>query len=175
MRTKKHGLRRLLRRTPPPPSRGGPASAPAPATVRDFQRSRVYRSEESCLPSVSQRGFRRVEQMQEYVDQLLAAPACACRRPGLRVTVKDGRGSRRARTDGASWIAVPRPMRQEWVLLHEAAHCLTSDKHGPEFCACYLELVGWRLGAEAQCALRQAFTVNRVRVGPDARDQGTPR
>jgi putative metallohydrolase (TIGR04338 family) len=105
--------------------------------------------------------------MQAYVDEVLAGPLCATLRPGLSLTVKDGRGSRRARTDGAHWIAVPRAMRREWVLLHEVAHCLTADKHGPEFCACYLALVRRHLGHAAADALARAFADHRVRVGAE--------
>ena len=159
-------MRRLLRRRAAPAAPAPVASAARPTkAVRDFQRSRVYRSEESCLPSIPQRGFDRVEHMQAYVDELLATRFCRGLLAGGPITVKDGRGSRRARTDGSTWIAVPRAMRREWVLLHEVAHCLTPDKHGPQFCACYLELVRRRLGPEAADALALAFAGHRVRVG----------
>ena len=162
---RRRSLRRLGRRK-------GPA-APTPAApgrpaVRDFQRSRVYTGEAQALERVPQLTFASVAQVQAYIDDLVASPWFLRRWPPVAVTVKDGRGSRRARTDGREWIALPRAMRREWVVLHELAHCLAPDKHGPLFCACYLQLVARQLGAEAEAALRGAFDQHRVKVAVEA-------
>lgn len=144
--------------------RARPASPPNPDSVRDFQRSRVYRSEAQALGHLPQLTFSTVAHVQAYLDDLVGSPWFRRHWRRVDVTVKDGRGSRRARTDGRGWIALPRAMRHEWVVLHELAHCLAADKHGPVFCACYLELVGRQLGAEAQAALRDAFQEHRVKL-----------
>lgn len=63
--------------------------------------------------------------------------------------------------------------RDEWVILHEIAHNLTTHPgagprrdyaaHGPEFAAVFLELVKIVLGAKDAATLRASFTKHRVK------------
>src|SRR5689334_1566893 len=52
------------------------------------------------------------------------------------------------------------------VLLHDLAHWLTDDGHGPKFSAVYLELGGVALASTAGGALRRSFDEHGVAVAP---------
>jgi hypothetical protein len=49
-----------------------------------------------------------------------------------------------------------------WTVLHECAHALTADAHGPQFCAAYLRLVAQYAGLEHAVALAREFTAGKV-------------
>lgn len=110
------------------------------------------------------------------------------------VAVGDGRGTRRALAHGTSKITIPLWARDEWVVLHEIAHiihgrldyqwhrspmgvrtAIVGDRkeelkggpwHGWQFCAVFLDLVQFCMGAEAAEVLKAAFKENNVRWRP---------
>jgi putative metallohydrolase (TIGR04338 family) len=121
-----------------------------------------------------ERRFASVESMQGYVDQVLALNWIRARYPtdSPPPRVIERRGQR-----AAHYLRVPPTIAippyagnhawaaREFVLLHEIAHHLTpSDAgHGGGFLACYLDLVGEIVGAEAALLLDVALRENRAR------------
>jgi hypothetical protein len=84
--------------------------------------------------------------------------------------VTDGRGRRHA-CGSREAIKLPRWARTRAVVLHECAHGLARDMHGPEFVAVYVGLLERFAGLDA-AALRASLAEARVRVAepqdPDA-------
>ena len=103
--------------------------------LRDFQRKKLYRFEESVLEKHPQ-------------NQILTLEECAslARKYNPSVLVKDGRGRRHA---GASFednlITLPIWSRQTVIVLHEVAHTFVDDRkypyHGAEFVGTFIGLL----------------------------------
>jgi hypothetical protein len=133
------------------------------AQPRDFQRSRLYRWEaahvfphdgeilrlDACVALV-ERAYRWAE------DGLADRPGWT---PPL---VCDGRGRRHA-CGSRSEIKLPRWARTRPVVLHECAHGLTDDRHGPRFVARYVELLVAFLGLDRD-RLLASLAAHRVRI-----------
>lgn len=112
-----------------------------------------------------ERKFERIEDVQQYVDRVLAEVAAEY---GVsdKVTVRARKGDRWARYEGfTQTIAIPphRSWERSWamreiVVLHEIAHHLTRQKevreHGPQFLAARDELVRRFMGEEAAYMIR---------------------
>jgi hypothetical protein len=101
--------------------------------LRDFQRSKVYSWERAVFGRPTEK--LTLEQCAELAKKLC----------GFKVTVKDGRGRRKAcayyetRT-----IALPKWARCEWVVIHECAHLLTDREHashGAHYMKNYIRLL----------------------------------
>jgi putative metallohydrolase (TIGR04338 family) len=76
--------------------------------------------------------------------------------------VTDGRGRRHACGSRAE-IKLPRWARTRPVVLHECAHGLADDKHGPRFVARYVDLLERFLGME-RAALHSSLAERRIRI-----------
>jgi hypothetical protein len=106
------------------------------ARLRDFQRSRLYRWEnEHVLP---------LDRQPIPLDACRALVAAVfVRRLGPDAApplVEDGRGRRHA-AGSRDVIKLPRWARTRPVVLHECAHGLATDGHGPDFVRVYVELL----------------------------------
>jgi hypothetical protein len=132
-------LQPLRERLVPP---GNPAMRrPRRRAGRDFQRSRVYRWEqEHVFPH---------DRVLLSIDTCAALVEAAYRwwhgplslRPGWAPpNVTDGRGRRHA-CGSREVIKLPRWARTRPVVLHECAHGLAPDRHGPEFVKVYVSLL----------------------------------
>ena len=153
--------------------------------MRDYQRQRLYdaedilrtfydRAEESGNPMVTMKGFTvtlppeakfgSVESLQTYVDRVLDHPrvidAVGTR---SRVTVqakKEHQALHRA-TYSKGRILIPngrnRWAMREVVVLHELAHHCSHDRHGPNFAAAFLSLLGAVMGPEVELICRVLF------------------
>ena len=136
-------LRRLARIPAAPPAapvrkRAAPRRTPQP---RDTQRRRVYGWENEHVLPLDRRIMsigacvRLVEEAYRWAEADLAA------KPGWRPPeVTDGRGRRHA-CGSRQVIKLPRWARTRPVVLHECAHGLADDRHGPRFVARYVELL----------------------------------
>jgi hypothetical protein len=147
-------LRRVLLLLVPAPARPRKRKRKKP---RDFQRTRVYRWEAAhVLP---------------HAAQPLSLGACRtlvgtvfrwADRPAPIVT--DGRGRRHA-CGSPEAIKLPRWARTPAIVLHECAHGLARDMHGPEFVATYVELLARFAGFNAD-ELRASLERSKVAVAP---------
>lgn len=107
-----------------------------------------------------------VEVLQIYIDELVTSEWFAGRWGPRSFEVRPGFGHRRATADRNGVLQMLRWSRTELVLLHEVAHCLTSERyaaHGPEYAGVFLSLVRRRLSPASAQALEDAFSRHRVR------------
>jgi hypothetical protein len=147
-------LRRVLLLLVPAPARPRKRKRKKP---RDFQRTRVYRWEAAhVLPHAAQ------PLTLEACRTLVAAVFRWAERPAP--IVSDGRGRRHA-CGSPEAIKLPRWARTPAIVLHECAHGLARDMHGPEFVATYVELLARFAGFNAD-ELRASLAAAKVAVAP---------
>lgn len=97
--------------------------------MRDFQRSKVYKWEKEEFGWDTEE--LSLSDCQLLVDRVLDDVICT-----------DGRGRRRGAAFVATGrIALPKYARKRWYVLHECAHFLASDRHGPIFVQKYCDLL----------------------------------
>lgn len=127
---------------------------------RDFQRARVYRWEaEHVFPQAGERlslaACRAlVEAAYRWREQPGLDPAWAPPR------VTDGRGRRHA-CGSREVIKLPRWARTRAIVLHECAHGMADDQHGPKFVGVYVELLVKFAGLKREC-LTRTLTYGKV-------------
>lgn len=146
----------------PAPARRRRKSA-APPQPRDFQRSRVYRWEGlHVLPH--DREVLSLEACIELVDAAYrwAEPGAGIDPGWQPPVVSDGRGRRHA-CGSRQVIKLPRWARTRPVVLHECAHGLADDRHGPRFVARYVDLLERFLGLD-RSDLHLSLARHRVRI-----------
>jgi hypothetical protein len=78
--------------------------------------------------------------------------------------VEDGRGRRHA-AGSRTVIKLPRWARTRPIVLHECAHGLATDGHGPDFVRAYVELLVEFMGLE-RAVLEDSLRADGVRVTP---------
>jgi putative metallohydrolase (TIGR04338 family) len=115
-----------------------------------------------------------LDEIAELVCEIAAHPLVK-RRAGKywrTPIVADGRGRRRAGSYGGE-VTFPRHTRKRWVVLHEMAHEIETERggrvnasHGPEFCGTYLFLVELFIGFAAREQLGKEMRARRVKVRP---------
>ena len=138
---------------------------------RDFQRARVYRWEAAhVFPQAGEPlSLAACRGLVETVFRWAECPGDdAGWRPPL---VTDGRGRRHA-CGSREAIKLPRWARTRAVVLHECAHGLARDMHGPEFVAVYVGLLERFAGLDA-AALRAGLAEARVRAAAP-QERGAP-
>lgn len=138
--------------------------------MRDIQKARLYKAEQAVrlahgTDKVSYAGaveyIRTVEASDAYVLTFCDPP---------RLNVSQFFGSSKAYyTPGTDTLTLPAASDGAWaynslVLLHEMAHHLEIDSHGPRFAGAFLYLVRTFEGDDAADALVASFTKNGVRV-----------
>jgi putative metallohydrolase (TIGR04338 family) len=159
--------------------------------MRDTQKSKVYSSEhrlevildraardENPLVQVGgisltlppEAKFASIASIQTYVDRVLAIPAIAELNDRGPIRVRSTRkGARKAHHQGNE-IAVPDERlgwaMREIVVLHEVAHHLAWDHHGPQFAESFLTLLDVVMGPEIALALRVIFDDHGVKTAP---------
>lgn len=136
----------------------------------------------STLIAPAERVFGRVEDVQGYVDTVLAFTPVAQRfeRASLPVTVRTRKGHTHAHYEHATWekgpvIAVPDTAfgLRETTVLHEIAHHLDprnrdSRAHGASFTETLVALFELVIGPEAAHLLRTAYATHGVPIGADS-------
>lgn len=147
--------------------------------LRDFQRAKLYKSEEG-LPEG--RRFDALSDIKRYVERALASKWLQTRFPDAptQIEIGDGRAAKSAiaYVHGTRWsqesgrvidarsyprLIFPRCSRYERVVLHELAHALSpADRHGPRFATTYLQLIRHYLGVRVAEQLDANFARNGV-------------
>lgn len=135
--------------------------------VRDNQRSRVYKWErtlpgwyeaDAWIGSGNGSSYRsgsgkppiELEKIREFI-----AWAWEDFYQTLPPHVKDGRAARRA-TGSSFQISLPRWARSPMIILHELAHAMSHDKHGPEFVRVFISLLVRYLGMNESELIKSA-------------------
>lgn len=142
-------------------------------SIRDTQRSRVYKAEKAIWPTHMGRPLREVADVQRFIKKQMKRKAITRRYPDAAKTVHvhDGGGKRAASAYGTWKISLPLWARHELVVIHEMAHIVAHRHygerniagHGWQFCAVLLDLVRFIMGKETHDALKASFKANRVR------------
>jgi hypothetical protein len=143
----------------PPPRQPRPATGP-----RDFQRSRVYRWEaQHVFPHAGERlPLARCRALVEEAYRWFEAPGPdpAWAPP----VVTEGRGRRHA-CGSREAIKLPLWARTRAVVLHECAHGMAADRHGPGFVAVYALLLERFAGLD-RAHLLASLAASGVKVAP---------
>jgi putative metallohydrolase (TIGR04338 family) len=131
---------------------------------RDPQRDLVYQAELMCDEG---RFFDDINDLRDHVAWLTATKWLQNQGFDYEVViVKDGRGLRRATCavdSNRCILSFPRESRTELTVLHEVAHALSGDGHGPWFCSIYLKLVRRFMGQGEAELLRDEFCYLRIK------------
>ncbi|MGE3877377.1 MAG: hypothetical protein AB7F74_30830, partial [Parvibaculaceae bacterium] len=140
--------------------------------LRDFQRTRLYRWENE-LVFPADRQLLPLDACTLLVEQAYRwAEAEKTRHPDWSPPlVFDGRGRRHACGSRES-IKLPRWARSRPVVLHECAHGLAPDKHGPQFVRTYIELLAQFLDMDRDALLGSALQAGLCVEGHTSRPQG---
>lgn len=145
---------------------------------RDSQRAKLYKADDILKHFA--KPLPEIKNIEKYADKLFKMKRLMNKYPRAslrgRPLVKDGRGCRNA-TGSAGSIVIPAGWaRQEDVVCHELAHCITDREfgwrtagHGWQFCMVYLDVVKWMMGLEAHDALKASFKKSKVRFTKPAK------
>lgn len=138
--------------------------------MRDVQKARLYKSEQAIRDSHGRHArnyaeavaFIRAVEASEQYQTVFNNPA--------RLNVSQFFGVSKAYyTPGTDTLTLPAYVDGPWaynvlVLLHEMAHHLEIDSHGPRFAGAFLYLVQQFAGQTAADALSAQFDKNKVRA-----------
>ena len=139
--------------------------------VRDSQRSKVYKWENSHIPN-----FYAVEltlhECELFITEAISWWFRLSKSDVSMPLIKSGRGTRKAR-GSAHKINLPRWARSKAVVLHETAHCLVDRMdhlsedggHGPYFMGTYIRLLGHFLEL-SRTELKQGAKAKKIKVMP---------
>ena len=104
--------------------------------MKDYQRAKVYAWEDKCVAPWCP-GIVSFNAGQLYVDGVWLASQW--QRPPRVVSLSKRKYTVKAM---ATYGEVHLPERiPGWIILHELAHSLTDDKHGPNFVGMYIDLL----------------------------------
>lgn len=142
--------------------------------MRDFQRSKVYKSEWAVR--FDHRRLSSIEECQAYVDELRTDRSYNHFGRMPRITVRPGHGSASADWD---WIhgpmmTLPHWAQTEFTIIHELAHFSIppeSAHHGPEFAWVELQAIERKFGKHHAEELRGWFFYYGVKVGKTSKGQ----
>lgn len=152
-------------------------------TIRDNQRSRHYASER-FLYDVGKTVFNKgsktykeysfnltkqssIHECQMYLDTICEQFWFRQRFGERKIYVESGRNGGKA--FGGRRITLGTWARNESVILHELAHCLTPNvRHGAEFSGVFLFLVKNAFGTDIAKQLRESYKTHRVKYNNKA-------
>jgi hypothetical protein len=149
------------------------AKAAAPAAdrprrarrARDFQRQRVYAWEAAVL-SPTRGGKLSLGACERLIEEAFRwreqpSPCDGSWRPPA---LGDGRGRRHA-CGSREVIKLPRWARTRVIVLHECAHGMSTDGHGPGFVRAYVTLLCRFLGHD-RATLEASLRSHKVAIAP---------
>ena len=151
------------------PARRKAASGKVPRP-RDCQRRRVYGWEAAVLAPTAGRELSLVAcaELIEEVFRWHERPSItdsAWRPPVLG----DGRGRRHA-CGSRQVIKLPRWARTRVIVLHECAHGMSDDGHGPGFVRAYVTLLE-AFADRDRVSLEASLRAHKIRIAPDPRQR----
>ena len=131
--------------------------------IRDYQRKRVYKAEDSCLFWGDTQIMTR-EQVEDVVYKI--SQWAEIKPPKI---TEDGHEITYATKDKISFTYPA--LKTLPYICHEMSHVILynwkhvkNDYHGPNFCYIYLELIAWVLGRDTRNKLRKLFIKNGVQI-----------
>lgn len=125
----------------------------------DPQQNWVYDAEDLLFKGDE---FTSIKSMREYIASVVGTRWMRDRGWAFRVwTVRSSRGTwAKCNVDGdVCEFIFPRGTRYLLTVMHELAHALTTDGHGPEFCEMHIGCVRRFMGREYAAVIRRGFVV----------------
>lgn len=135
----------------------------------DAQTQLVYQAEAWLEDEHRGKHFRTLSEVRDFLDRIFSSRWFQRNHRNLcAYDLRDGRGAKRGigglLPGGIARITLPRGrLRCELFVLHELAHSLAHDGHGPHYLFAYVNLVRRFIGREAATALRVSLTSMRAR------------
>jgi len=139
---------------------------------RDFQRSKLYDAESSVFPMYEPvEKYRQLDDCHEFLKKIMATEYWKRHKGWKRIKIGDGRGRRSAcYKPHRRQVCLPLWARNEYVMIHEMAHCLVHKTqgdsrvwHGTHFAGHYLQLVDELLGMDESSKLMESFDKKGVK------------
>ena len=133
--------------------------------MRDFQRQKVYDAESEWRLGMKNQKMEfptlSLDEIERQAKFMLES-----RRIFKPVLIRDGRGHRRATAHDGLWATLTFPVwsRTLPIVIHEVAHIIGKDRHGPAFCRASLCLVRDYLGLTQASLLQTYYMKHRVVV-----------
>ena len=133
----------------------------------DPQRRSVYRAEAGIrrLPD----DLQSLEGAERFLIEVITSDWFLARFQSVAVHVRDGQHDTLASATSfysSAFISLPVWAYRRGVVLHELAHALSDDGHGPRFVRIYIDLVDRWMGAEAADLLREGCAQRGVEIAP---------
>jgi hypothetical protein len=132
-------------------------------TIRDSQRGRVYAAEQLARSVYDAANEPlSLKECQRLVDR---ATRVRGRFRTMFITVRPGKGHRRAVAYPSGKMQLPLWARTKPVVLHETAHFIAGldQHHGPRFCSIYLKLLKRFIGPLEAEIMREAYKQYNVK------------
>ena len=135
---------------------------------RDHQVSKVYAAENAVFPMHNPvEKYRKLDDCNEFLKKIIATQYWHRHKGWKRINIGDGRG--RSSACYKPWkkqVCLPLWARNEHVMIHEMAHCLTHRTqndpnggvgHGTHFAGHYLNLIDELMGMDEAMKLMESF------------------
>jgi len=137
--------------------------------ARDYQRSKVYAAEWAAHGHTPVE-FATHDETVRYANQIMRSEFWQDR--GLIEVAVGTSAGRGGIAYGKGLIRISAPARKRWVVIHELAHCATSQNyantgdtwagHGWQFCELYVDMVDEFLGGEIASRLQDEMDARKV-------------
>lgn len=133
---------------------------------KDSSKTKVYRVEwefEKVLKDNSDwRAFADIEECQKYINQVLKTKKWkSLSRSGSKINAERMKDMKNGATAGKAWYGLvrlsPSTGFNQYVVLHELAHCAGHMHHDVSFRNCLVELVSCFIGREYGKTLKRMF------------------
>jgi len=160
-----------------------------PRRPRDTQQQRLYDAEKFLRTEGRQ--FQSIDEIQTYIDRLVAEAWWGRRYRRVKINIKMGRAGSAARAyNYGNRISMPQWAWHESIVLHEVAHLIVNQVygvdgvagHGREFARILVGLVDHKMGKANGKALRESFRKHKVKfslprkpMSPEQRAAATER
>ncbi len=126
---------------------------------RDNQRSRLYAAERAAWACYDPEPEMSWPEVKKFVFKV-----CHNLKQDVPL-LGQGQGARRAFVSfGGSRMVLPRWARKKTVILHELAHIISPDHHGPIFAKNYVSLIKRFIGSTEAAIMRMAYKQYRVKL-----------
>ena len=149
---------------------------------RDSEQSKTYQAEFVFQKKYGKiKTFETVEEAQKRAKQIYASKkwqkvwklegrkTATIKKPTIVLKERNSGKGFAGWTDGWGIILDSKAGLDEYVLLHELAHCLGHMHHGRSFRRALLELVGAFIGVDAKKMLKKEFTKRKLKCGAESK------
>lgn len=139
--------------------------------ARDYQVTAVYSAETAFAIDVKQVKFKRVHEVEDFINETMLLPKFRKRYGLLDVRVDPARRQYATahceRVGRGFKLALPPAFRTQHYALHELAHAVTwqplnAPYHSPAFCDALLRLIRWSMGTDSAYLLAHYYDLHGV-------------